>query len=190
MPTCPSPRRAHPRRSRGCPGPPQRSCAVRWYDAIWHEVKWSNAVGCEVMWGESMWLVATCHVMSCDVMSSGVMWCGVTWCDDVMWCDLMQWAGILCGCGVKWLGVSKNGYRELMSQWYNSILKKQKYNSVPQCNYIIDETATFMFDSRNTWNVQYREGSNLWDAKRGVSTAFTSGSGNTWNVQCIARNNL
>ena len=45
------------------------------------------------------------------------------------------------------------------------------YNLLPL--QLCSETATFMSDCHNTWNVQYGARSNPWDAKRNVTTTLT-----------------
>ncbi len=52
--------------------------------------------------------------------------------------------------------MQKKNYGELMSRHYAPILQ----STAPY----YDVTTTFMFSSRNKWNVQYIAGSNLWDA--------------------------
>ena len=105
------------------------------------------SMSCGWLWG---------HVMRCHV----VVWCCELG-DDVLWTlrrehdsktlqRSIPLRGETLGCK------THKNFGERMSQYYGSVLQSTTpYYTV---------TTTFMFGSRNTWNIQYIARSDLWDA--------------------------
>ena len=125
-----------------------------------------------------MWL--WCYVVGCEGM----------WCDAMWLCDVVNWE-MMC-CELRRTHDSKTIERPIPMHRETLGCKTQKQTTEGSCHCLkniiryYSVTTTFMFGSRNTWNVQSIARSN-----HGMQNAmeFMFGSRNTWNIQPIAWTN-